>query len=142
MKVRTIACCVAAALLMSASAGRAAEAVFISEFMAANTGVLEDEDHCAWLDRSESNARWFGEWLCFIEGWVDILICLEAQRLAGQRWRMRTPRRQPICAIRTSVDGLTSPALALDETDRAALVGTLEESTARLERLIDNPACN
>lgn len=46
--------------------------------------------------------------------------------------------RTPLATIRASVDGLTSPSLELDETDRAALVGTLEESTARLERLIDN----
>ncbi|WP_421733879.1 ATP-binding protein [Cellulomonas sp.] len=46
--------------------------------------------------------------------------------------------RTPLATIRASVDGLTSTDLHLDEADRAALVGTLEESTARLERLIDN----
>lgn len=46
--------------------------------------------------------------------------------------------RTPLATIRASVDGLTSTDLDLDDTDRAALVGTLEESTARLERLIDN----
>ena len=46
--------------------------------------------------------------------------------------------RTPLATIRASVDGLTSAALDLDDADRAALVGTLEESTARLERLIDN----
>lgn len=46
--------------------------------------------------------------------------------------------RTPLATIRASVDGLTSADLDLDDTDRAALVGTLSESTARLERLIDN----
>jgi two-component system sensor histidine kinase KdpD len=46
--------------------------------------------------------------------------------------------RTPLATIRASVDGLTSTDLDLDDADRAALVGTLEESTARLERLIDN----
>lgn len=46
--------------------------------------------------------------------------------------------RTPLATIRASVDGLTSTSLSLDDADRAALVGTLEESTARLERLIDN----
>ncbi|KQY47940.1 sensor histidine kinase KdpD [Cellulomonas sp. Root137] len=46
--------------------------------------------------------------------------------------------RTPLATIRASVDGLTSTDLHLDEADRTALVGTLEESTARLERLIDN----
>jgi len=46
--------------------------------------------------------------------------------------------RTPLATIRASVDGLTATDLDLDEADRAALVGTLEESTARLERLIDN----
>lgn len=46
--------------------------------------------------------------------------------------------RTPLATIRASVDGLTSADLDLDDADRAALVGTLEESTARLERLIDN----
>lgn len=46
--------------------------------------------------------------------------------------------RTPLATIRASVDGLTSTDLDLDDADRTALVGTLEESTARLERLIDN----
>ena len=46
--------------------------------------------------------------------------------------------RTPLATIRASVDGLTSTELDLDETDRLSLVGTLAESTARLERLIDN----
>ncbi|WP_421740505.1 DUF4118 domain-containing protein [Cellulomonas sp.] len=46
--------------------------------------------------------------------------------------------RTPLATIRASVDGLTSTDLDLDDVDRAALVGTLAESTARLERLIDN----
>ncbi|MEN0128072.1 MAG: sensor histidine kinase KdpD [Brevundimonas sp.] len=46
--------------------------------------------------------------------------------------------RTPLATIRASVDGLTSTELELDDADRASLVGTLEESTARLERLIDN----
>lgn len=46
--------------------------------------------------------------------------------------------RTPLATIRASVDGLTSADLDLDDADRAELVGTLEESTARLERLIDN----
>jgi two-component system sensor histidine kinase KdpD len=46
--------------------------------------------------------------------------------------------RTPLATIRASVDGLTATDLDLDDADRAALVGTLEESTARLERLIDN----
>ena len=50
----------------------------------------------------------------------------------------RTTCARPLATIRASVDGLTSTDLDLDDADRAALVGTLEESTARLERLIDN----
>jgi two-component system sensor histidine kinase KdpD len=46
--------------------------------------------------------------------------------------------RTPLATIRASVDGLTSTDLHLDDTDRASLVETLGESTARLERLIDN----
>lgn len=43
--------------------------------------------------------------------------------------------RTPLATIRASVDGL---GLDLSESDRAVLVGTLADSTARLERLIDN----
>ncbi|MEZ0446952.1 DUF4118 domain-containing protein [Cellulomonas sp. ICMP 17802] len=43
--------------------------------------------------------------------------------------------RTPLATIRASVDGLS---LQLDPSDRAALVLTLAESTAQLERLIDN----
>ncbi|MBO3102156.1 sensor histidine kinase [Cellulomonas fengjieae] len=43
--------------------------------------------------------------------------------------------RTPLATIRASVDGLE---LQLDPADRAVLVGTLAEATARLERLIDN----
>ncbi|MDM7831328.1 sensor histidine kinase [Cellulomonas edaphi] len=46
--------------------------------------------------------------------------------------------RTPLATIRASVDGLTASDLHLSGADRAALVGTLATSTARLERLIDN----
>ncbi|MCR6688814.1 DUF4118 domain-containing protein [Cellulomonas sp.] len=46
--------------------------------------------------------------------------------------------RTPLATIRASVDALTSSDLHLDAADRTALVGTLEDSTGRLERLIDN----
>ncbi|MGY4644264.1 DUF4118 domain-containing protein [Cellulomonas sp. URHB0016] len=70
----------------------------------------------------------------------------EQARILGQADATRTALlaavshdlRTPLATIRASVDGLTSTALDLDEADRAALVGTLEESTSRLERLIDN----
>ena len=70
----------------------------------------------------------------------------EQARVLGQADATRTALlaavshdlRTPLATIRASVDGLTSTDLDLDEADRAALVGTLEESTARLERLIDN----
>ena len=44
MNVRTFVSVIVAVLAGSAPAGRAAEAVFIAEFMAANNGVLLDED--------------------------------------------------------------------------------------------------
>jgi two-component system sensor histidine kinase KdpD len=70
----------------------------------------------------------------------------EQARVLGQADATRTALlaavshdlRTPLATIRASVDGLTSAELNLDDADRAALVGTLEESTARLERLIDN----
>ncbi|GEL99330.1 sensor histidine kinase [Cellulomonas terrae] len=70
----------------------------------------------------------------------------EQARVLGQADATRTALlaavshdlRTPLATIRASVDGLTSTELDLDDADRAALVGTLEESTARLERLIDN----
>lgn len=70
----------------------------------------------------------------------------EQARVLGQADATRTALlaavshdlRTPLATIRASVDGLTSTDLDLDDADRAALVGTLEESTARLERLIDN----
>ncbi|WP_028045937.1 DUF4118 domain-containing protein [Cellulomonas sp. URHE0023] len=70
----------------------------------------------------------------------------EQARILGQAEATRTALlaavshdlRTPLATIRASVDGLTSTDLDLDEADRAALVRTLEESTARLERLIDN----
>lgn len=70
----------------------------------------------------------------------------EQARILGQADATRTALlaavshdlRTPLATIRASVDGLTSTDLDLDDADRAALVGTLEESTARLERLIDN----
>ena len=46
--------------------------------------------------------------------------------------------RTPLTTIRASVDALTASGLTLDDDDRLALVGTLETSTARLERLIAN----
>jgi two-component system sensor histidine kinase KdpD len=46
--------------------------------------------------------------------------------------------RTPLATIRASVDGLTNVDLDLDEADRATLVETLGDATARLERLIDN----
>ena len=70
----------------------------------------------------------------------------EQARILGQADATRTALlaavshdlRTPLATIRASVDGLTSTDLHLDDADRAALVGTLEASTARLERLIDN----
>jgi len=70
----------------------------------------------------------------------------EQARILGQADATRTALlaavshdlRTPLATIRASVDGLTSADLHLDDADRAALVGTLEASTARLERLIDN----
>jgi two-component system, OmpR family, sensor histidine kinase KdpD len=46
--------------------------------------------------------------------------------------------RTPLATIRASVDGLTAAELQLDAADRDALVKTLGDATARLERLIDN----
>lgn len=46
--------------------------------------------------------------------------------------------RTPLASIRAAVDGLTSPDVELDPEDTEALETTLAESTARLERLIDN----
>jgi two-component system sensor histidine kinase KdpD len=46
--------------------------------------------------------------------------------------------RTPLAAIRTAVDGLRSPDVALDAEDEEALVETVAASTGRLEQLIDN----
>ena len=66
MKVRIIVYCVAAAFAMSAPAGRAAEAVFISEFMAANNGVVQDEDgdNSDWIEihNAGTTALSLGNW--------------------------------------------------------------------------------
>ncbi|PRZ02936.1 two-component system sensor histidine kinase KdpD [Isoptericola sp. CG 20/1183] len=45
--------------------------------------------------------------------------------------------RTPLSAIRAAVDGLSSD-VSLDLEDTAALVDTIQDSTGRLERLIDN----
>ncbi|MBI9113681.1 sensor histidine kinase [Sanguibacter suaedae] len=45
--------------------------------------------------------------------------------------------RTPLAAIRAAVDGLAGPT-PLDDADRAWLVETIESSTGRLERLVDN----
>ncbi|WP_242511547.1 DUF4118 domain-containing protein [Pengzhenrongella frigida] len=46
--------------------------------------------------------------------------------------------RTPLATIRTAIDGLVSPDMQLDAADTAVLVGTVNDATARLERLIDN----
>ncbi|ANC31066.1 DUF4118 domain-containing protein [Isoptericola dokdonensis] len=46
--------------------------------------------------------------------------------------------RTPLTAIRTAVDGLAAPDVDLDPEDTDALTATIQESTGRLERLIDN----
>ncbi|MCB7136236.1 DUF4118 domain-containing protein [Cellulosimicrobium marinum] len=46
--------------------------------------------------------------------------------------------RTPLAAIRTAVDGLRAPDVALAPEDESALVETVASSTGRLERLIDN----
>ncbi len=46
--------------------------------------------------------------------------------------------RTPLAAIRAAIDGLAAPEVSLDAEDTAALTHTIQESTGRLERLIDN----
>ncbi|MFI2362535.1 DUF4118 domain-containing protein [Promicromonospora sp. NPDC019610] len=46
--------------------------------------------------------------------------------------------RTPLAAIRTAVDGLSSPDVELDREDRDVLTATIADSTHRLERLIGN----
>ncbi|MHA7132407.1 DUF4118 domain-containing protein [Oerskovia turbata] len=46
--------------------------------------------------------------------------------------------RTPLAAIRTAVDGLASPDVDLDPEDTDALIRTVQDSTGRLEKLIDN----
>ncbi|GAA1714237.1 sensor histidine kinase KdpD [Isoptericola hypogeus] len=46
--------------------------------------------------------------------------------------------RTPLTAIRTAVDGLAMPDVELDREDTDALTATIQESTGRLERLIEN----
>ncbi len=46
--------------------------------------------------------------------------------------------RTPLAAIRTAVDGLASPDVDLDAEDTEALTRTIQDSTGRLEKLIDN----
>jgi two-component system sensor histidine kinase KdpD len=46
--------------------------------------------------------------------------------------------RTPLATIRAAVDGLISTDVRLDAEDTAILVGTVSDSTARLERLIEN----
>ena len=46
--------------------------------------------------------------------------------------------RTPLASIRAAIDGLASPDVEIAEDDRHALLDTIAESTARLERLIAN----
>ncbi|WP_250445869.1 sensor histidine kinase KdpD, partial [Actinotalea sp. C106] len=46
--------------------------------------------------------------------------------------------RTPLAATRAAVDGLAAGEALLDREDRAVLVETIDRSTTRLERLIDN----
>ncbi|MGW6007081.1 DUF4118 domain-containing protein [Oerskovia enterophila] len=46
--------------------------------------------------------------------------------------------RTPLASIRTAVDGLASPDVHLDAEDTDALTRTIQDSTGRLEKLIDN----
>jgi two-component system, OmpR family, sensor histidine kinase KdpD len=46
--------------------------------------------------------------------------------------------RSPLTAIRTASDGLQSTDLQLSESDRAALLGTIDGETRRLDRLVAN----
>lgn len=46
--------------------------------------------------------------------------------------------RTPLASIRTAVDGLASPDVDLDAEDTEALTRTIQDSTGRLEKLIDN----
>ena len=46
--------------------------------------------------------------------------------------------RTPLASIRTAVDGLASPDVHLDDEDTDALTRTIQDSTGRLEKLIDN----
>jgi hypothetical protein len=77
-------------------------------------GVLEDEDHRAWLDADLRNARQFGCWLAFIEGWLDVLIAFETHRLMGRRWLVRKPRRHEVASIRTAGEAFNRLVLICD----------------------------
>ncbi|GAA1399783.1 sensor histidine kinase KdpD [Oerskovia paurometabola] len=46
--------------------------------------------------------------------------------------------RTPLASIRTAVDGLASPDVDLDAEDTETLTRTIQDSTGRLEKLIDN----
>jgi two-component system sensor histidine kinase KdpD len=46
--------------------------------------------------------------------------------------------RSPLTAIRAATDGLESTALELSESDRAALLTTIDTETRRLDRLVAN----
>jgi two-component system sensor histidine kinase KdpD len=46
--------------------------------------------------------------------------------------------RSPLTAIRTAVDGLTSPSFDVGESERAALLETISAETGRLDRLVQN----
>ncbi|MEY2408490.1 MAG: hypothetical protein QOF48_1160, partial [Verrucomicrobiota bacterium] len=62
MRVRTIVCIIAMAVCALVPASRAAEALFISEFMAANAGVLQDEDNDSsdWIEIHNAGTNWVG----------------------------------------------------------------------------------
>jgi two-component system sensor histidine kinase KdpD len=46
--------------------------------------------------------------------------------------------RSPLTAIRTAVDGLTSPSFEVGEDERRALLDTISVETGRLDRLVQN----
>ena len=46
--------------------------------------------------------------------------------------------RSPLTAIRAAADGLTTSSLTLDDTDRTALLATIDAEAKRLERLVGN----
>jgi hypothetical protein len=106
-------------------------------------GVLETEDHRCWLERSRTNAAWFGGWLAVAEARLDELIALRASRRLKHRWPNRWQRREPwrhipVPAVRGYADAARRIGHLMHRYQ--GLNRLIALHTARLKRLIEAKA--